>query len=169
MVRELKRTSKRDMEKVPMTTDGYARLEAELRQLKSVDRHHVIREIAAAREHGDLSENAEYHAAKERQGMIEARLRELEDKVSRAEVIDVSNLSGEDVKFGASVTLADEDTDEESTYRLVGADEADIKQGLLSITSPLARALIGKTVGDSVEVTTPKGSRSYEILKVKFG
>ena len=157
------------MEKVPMTVSSHAKLEDELKRLKTVDRPEVIREIAAAREHGDLSENAEYHAAKERQGLIEARVAELEYKVSRAQVIDVSLLSGTTVKFGAKVKLADEDTDEKSSYRLVGADEADIKEGLLSITSPLARALIGKSKGDSVEVTTPTGSKSYEILSVKFG
>jgi transcription elongation factor GreA len=156
------------MEKVPMTAEGFTRLETELRQLKAVERPEIIREIAAAREHGDLSENAEYHAAKERQGLIEKRVMELEDKVSRAQVIDVSQLSGKDIKFGATVKLADEDTDEESVYQIVGADEADIKTGLLSITSPLARALIGKTKGDSVEVMTPKGSKSYEILRVKY-
>ena len=128
----------------------------------------MIRAIAEAREHGDLSENAEYHAARERQSFIEGRLLELEDKVGRAEVIDVSKLSGSAVKFGATVTLADEDTDEEQTYQIVGEDESDIKEGLLSVTSPLARALIGKTVGDMVEVPTPGGSKSYEVVKVEF-
>ena len=157
------------MEKVPMTTAGHSRLESELKRLKTIERPEVIREIAAAREHGDLSENAEYHAAKERQGLIEARVAELEDKVSRAQIIDVTQLSGKTIKFGATIKLADEDTDEKSTYQIVGADEANIKEGLLSVTSPLARALIGKAKGDSVEVTTPTGSKSYEILSVKFG
>jgi len=128
----------------------------------------VIRAISEAREHGDLSENAEYHAAKERQGWIETRILEVEDKLSRAEVIDVSKLSGDKVKFGATVVLADEDTDEESTYQIVGADEADIKSGLLSITAPLARALVGKAAGESVEVSTPGGAKAYEIVSVDF-
>jgi transcription elongation factor GreA len=156
------------MQKVPMTAAGFARLEEEYRRLKSVDRPEVIVAIAEAREHGDISENAEYHAARERQSFIEGRLLELEDKISRAEVIDPATLNGKDVKFGATVTLADDDTDEKSTYQIVGEDEADIKDRRLSITSPLARALIGKKVGDSVEVTTPGGSKSYEITKVRF-
>lgn len=156
------------MEKVPMTAAGYSRLQEELRHLKAVERPAVIKAIAEAREHGDLSENAEYHAARERQGFIEGRVMELEDKISRAEVIDVSKLSGEYIKFGATLTVADEDTDEETTYQIVGQDESDIKQGLLSITSPLARALIGKSVGDMVEVSTPGGSKSYEIVKVEY-
>ncbi len=151
-----------------MTAAGYARLEAELKHLKNVERPDVIRALAEAREHGDLSENAEYHAARERQSFIEGRVRELDDKLSRADVIDVSKLSGKDVKFGATVKLADEDTDEKSTYQLVGADESDIKDGRLSITSPLARALIGKGIGDSVHVTTPAGSKAYEIIAVKY-
>ncbi len=155
-------------DKVPMTADGFARLEAELKHLKNVARPEVITAIAEAREHGDLSENAEYHAARERQSFIEGRVGELEDKMARAQVIDVSKLSGKVVKFGAKVTLVDEDTDEEMTYQLVGEDEADVKQGLLGITSPIARSIIGKTVGDSVEVTTPKGVKGYEILKVRF-
>lgn len=155
-------------DKVPMTLSGYQRLEEELKNLKSNERPAIIKAIAEAREHGDLSENAEYHAARERQSFIEGRILELEDKVGRAEVIDVAKLDGKDVKFGATVTLVDEDTDEEARYQIVGEDEADIKAGLLSITSPLARALIGKTVGDSVEVTTPKGSKSYEIIKVLY-
>ncbi len=157
------------MQKIPMTADGFRRLEDELRTLKTVERPAVIRAIAEARAHGDLSENAEYHAAKEKQGFIEARVAEIEDKLSRAEVIDVSKLSGKDVKFGATVTIADEDTDEELTYQIVGADESDIKQHRLSISSPLARALIGKKPGDSVEVAAPGGSKAYEIVKVKFG
>ena len=156
------------MQKVPMTVAGFGRLEAELKHLKSVERSAVIRAIASAREHGDLSENAEYHAAKERQGFIESRVLELEDKLRRAEVIDVSKLSGSQIKFGASVVLADEDTDEKLTYQIVGADEADIKAGLLSITSPLARTLISKSAGESVEVTTPGGSKSYEIVSVAY-
>lgn len=156
------------MQRIPMTAAGYQRLEAELKHLKSVERPAVIRAISEAREHGDLSENAEYHAAKERQGWIESRVMDLEDKLRRAEVIDVSKLSGDKVKFGATVVLADEDSDEESTYQLVGADESDIKAGLLSITSPLARALLGKGAGESVEVTTPGGSKAYEIVSVAF-
>jgi len=155
-------------EKIPMTADGFARLEAELKHLKNVARPEVITAIAEAREHGDLSENAEYHAARERQSFIEGRVGELEDKMARAQVIDVSKLSGKVVKFGATVTLVDEDTDEEMTYQLVGEDEADVKQGRIGITSPIARAIIGKTVGDSVEVTTPKGVKGYEVLKVRF-
>jgi transcription elongation factor GreA len=151
-----------------MTPEGYARLEEELRHLKSVERPAVIRAIAEAREHGDLSENAEYHAARERQSFIEGRLAELEDKISRAEVIDVSKLSGRQVKFGATVTLVDEDTEEKAAYQIVGQDESDIKTKRLSITSPLARALIGKQVGETVEVSTPGGSKSYEIVKVQF-
>jgi len=156
------------MQKIPMTADGYARLEEELRHLKSVERPAVIRAIAEARDHGDLSENAEYHAARERQSFIEGRLGELEDKISRADVIDVAKLSGKQVKFGATVTLVDEDTDEKTAYQIVGQDEADIKTKRHSITSPLARALIGKQVGESVEVATPGGSKVYEIVKVQF-
>src|SRR5262249_28720578 len=156
------------MEKIPMTADGYARLEAELKHLKSTERPAVIRAIAEARDHGDLSENAEYHAARERQSFIEGRVAELEDKIARAEVIDVSKLSGKAIKFGAKVTLADEDTDEESTYQIVGAEEADIDKGRLSVTSPLARALIGKQTGDSIEVTTPRGSKAYEIIRPRY-
>jgi len=156
------------MEKVPMTDRGFTRLSDELRRLKTVERPAVIRALEEARGHGDLSENAEYHAAKERQAYIEGRVMEIEDKLSRAAVIDVGKLSGDGVKFGATVTLADEDTDEESTYQIVGVDEADIKSGLLSVTSPLARALIGKNVGDSVEVSAPGGAKSYEIVKVHY-
>jgi transcription elongation factor GreA len=156
------------MQRIPMTADGYTRLEEELRHLKSVERPAVIRAIAEAREHGDLSENAEYHAARERQSFIEGRLGELEDKISRADVIDVSKLSGAQIKFGATVTLVDEDTDEKTAYQIVGQDESDIKTKRLSITSPLARALIGKQVGETVEVSTPGGSKSYEIVKVQF-
>jgi transcription elongation factor GreA len=156
------------MTKIPMTADGYARLEEELRHLKGVARPEVIRAIAEAREHGDISENAEYHAARERQSFIEGRLAELEDKISRAEIIDPATLSGKQVKFGAHVTLIDEDTEEKSVYQIVGEDEADIKAKRLAITSPLARALVGKAVGDQVEVVTPGGSKSYEISKVAF-
>jgi transcription elongation factor GreA len=157
------------MNKVPITADGYNRLQEELKRLKSIERPAIIKQIAEAREHGDLSENAEYHAARERQGFIEGRLMELEDKIARAEVIDVSKLSGRTVKFGATVKLADEETDEEQTFQIVGEDEADVGQGRLSISSPLARALIGKTVSDSVEVSTPRGAKSYEVVDVKFG
>ena len=157
------------MNKVPITADGYNRLQEELKRLKSIERPAIIKQIAEAREHGDLSENAEYHAARERQGFIEGRLMELEDKIARAEVIDVAKLSGKSVKFGATVKLADEETDEEQTFQIVGEDEADVGQGLLSITSPLARALIGKGKGDSVEVSTPRGAKSYEVVGVTFG
>jgi len=156
------------MDKIPMTAAGYNRLQEELKTLKTVERPAVIRAIAEAREHGDLSENAEYTAARERQSFIEGRVLELEDKISRAEVIDPSRLSGSVIKFGATVTLADEDTDEEVTYQIVGQDESDIKAGFLSVTAPLARALIGKTDGDTVEVTTPAGSKSYEVVKVEY-
>jgi transcription elongation factor GreA len=156
------------MLKVPMTADGFVRLEEELKNLKSVERPAVIRAIAEAREHGDLSENAEYHAARERQSFIEGRVMELEDKISRAEIIDVAKLTGDQVKFGATVTLIDEDTDEKTVYQIVGEDEADISSRRLAVTAPLARALINKAVGESVEVTTPGGSKSYEIAKVQF-
>ncbi len=151
-----------------MTAQGWASLEEELKHLKTVARPDVIRSIAEAREHGDLSENAEYHAARERQSFIEGRVAELEDKMARAEVIDIATLSGDTVKFGATVTLVDEDTDEKIRYQLVGELEADVKGGRLAITAPLARAIIGKQVGDSVEVNTPKGEKSYEILKVAY-
>jgi len=156
------------MNKIPMTSEGYSRLQDELKRLKSVDRPAIIKAIAEARDHGDLSENAEYHAARERQGFIEGRLMELEDKIARAEVIDVSKLSGSVVKFGATVTLADEETDEEQTFQIVGEDEADVSQGRLSVTSPLARALIGKQIGESVEVSTPRGAKAYELVTVAF-
>jgi transcription elongation factor GreA len=154
--------------KIPMTQQGYNKLEDELRHLKSVERPTVIKAIADAREHGDLSENAEYHAARERQGFIEGRISELEDKTSRADIIDPSKISGDQVKFGATVTLLDEDTGETVTYQVVGSDESDIKQGFLSITSPLARAIIGKSVSDSIEVITPNGSKAYSIKKIEF-
>lgn len=151
-----------------MTAGGYEALEAELKRLKQVDRPAVIQAISAAREHGDLSENAEYHAAKEKQSFIETRVIELEDKISRAQVIDVSKLSGTVVKFGAIITLVDTDTDEEQVFQIVGVDEANVKEGRLSVSSPVARAMIGKTIGDEIEVTTPGGHKSYEILQVKF-
>ena len=157
------------MEKFPMSLDGYNRLEAELKRLKTEERPEIIKAIAAAREHGDLSENAEYHAARERQAFVEGRVGELEEKIRGAEVIDVKTLKGsKDVKFGATVRLADEDTDEKNTYQIVGEHEADIKAGRLSITSPLARALINKKAADSVEVTTPNGVKSYEVISVRF-
>lgn len=156
------------MEKVPITSEGFQSLEVELRQLKTTERPNVIQAIAEAREHGDLSENAEYHAAKEKQGFIETRIIDLEDKISRADVIDVTRLSGSSIKFGATIALIDEDTDEESAYKIVGEEEAEIREGKLSYTSPLARSLIGKEAGDRVEVTTPRGSKAYEILKVSF-
>ncbi len=156
------------MDRVPMTLEGYKNLEEELHRLKAVERPRIIQAIAEARAHGDLSENAEYHAAKEAQGLNESRVAELEDKFSRAEVIDPAGLSGANVKFGATVTLVDEDTEEKVKYKIVGDLEASVKDGKISISSPIARALIGKTKGDKVEVTTPKGSRSYEILKVEW-
>jgi transcription elongation factor GreA len=155
------------MEKIPLTAKGFAKLDAELRRLKSVDRPEVIRAIAEAREHGDLSENAEYHAARERQSFIEGRIKELEAMIGRSEVIDVSRLSGP-VKFGATVVLLDEDTEEEKTFQIVGEAEASVEEGLLNMKSPLARALIGREPGDSVEVRTPGGLRSYEIRTVSF-
>ncbi len=151
-----------------MTAVGYARLEKELKQLKSVERPAVIAAISEARAHGDLKENAEYHAAKEKQSFIEGRLQELESVISRAEIIDVAALSGETVKFGAVVTLIDEETEEEITYQIVGDYEADINRGLISTSAPIGRALIGKKQGTSVEVITPKGVRFYEILTIAF-
>jgi transcription elongation factor GreA len=156
------------MERIPMTAEGYKTLEDEIYHLKNVERHEIIKLIAEARAHGDLSENAEYHAAKERQAFIEGRVLELEDKLSRADIIDISKLSGSTVKFGATVTLIDEDNDAKVKYQLVGDLEANAKKGRISISSPIARALIGKTKGDTVEVTAPGGARSYEILKVEF-
>ncbi|MEQ1578647.1 MAG: transcription elongation factor GreA [Hyphomicrobium sp.] len=156
------------MERVPITVEGFKQLEAELQRLKAEERPRIIQAISEARSHGDLSENAEYHAAKEAQGMNEARVAELEDKVNRADIVDVTKLSGSTIKFGATVTLVDEDTDEKVKYKIVGDTEASIKDGKVSISSPIARALIGKSKGDSAEVTTPKGSRSYEILKVEW-
>lgn len=156
------------MTKVPMTEAGYARLQDELRRLKTIDRPAVIKAIAEARDHGDLSENAEYHAARERQSFIEGRVLELEDKIARAEVIDVRKLNGTQVKFGATVVLADEDTSEETTYQIVGEDEADIRLGLIAVTSPIARALVGKQEGDIADVAAPGGVRSYEIVAVRY-
>ena len=156
------------MDRVPMTLEGYKKVEEELQRLKAVERPRIIQAIAEARAHGDLSENAEYHAAKEAQGLNESRVAELEDKFTRAEVIDSSSLSGTNIKFGATVTLVDEDTEDKVKYKIVGDLEASVKDGKISISSPIARALIGKTKGDKVEVTTPKGSRSYEILKVEW-
>ena len=156
------------MEKVPMTIEGFKKLEAELHRLKVEERPRIIQQIADAREHGDLSENAEYHAAKEAQGLNEAKVAEIEDKIGRAEVIDTSKLTGTKVKFGATVALEDEDSGDKVKYKLVGEDEADVRDGKISITSPIARALIGKAKGDSAEVTTPRGTRSYEILKIEY-
>jgi transcription elongation factor GreA len=156
------------MERVPMTTEGFAVLEAELQRLKSEERPRIINAIAEARAHGDLSENAEYHAAKEAQGMNEAKVADLEDKLSRADVIDPTKMSGDTIKFGATVKLVDIDSDEEVVYKLVGELEAAVKEGKVSITSPIARALIGKSVGDDVEVTTPKGHKSYEVLAIDW-
>jgi transcription elongation factor GreA len=155
------------MEKIPLTAKGFAKLDAELKRLKSVERPQIIKAIAEAREHGDLSENAEYHAARERQSFVEGRIKELEAMLGRSEVIDVSRLSGP-IKFGATVVLLDEDNEEEKTYQIVGEAEADLEHGLLNLKSPLARALIGKEPGDSVEVRTPGGLRSYEIRTVSF-
>lgn len=156
------------MQKIPMTAEGHEALDAELKHLKSVERPAVIQAISEAREHGDLSENAEYHAAKERQGWIEGRLQELEDKLARAQVIDTSKMGGDTVKFGATVTVVDEDTDKEASYKIVGEDEADVKSGKISLSSPIARAMINKDVGDVIEVNAPGGVKSYEILKVEW-
>jgi transcription elongation factor GreA len=157
------------MDKHPMTPEGHDRLRDELRRLKQDERPRVIQEIAAAREHGDISENAEYCAAKDRQGLLEARIKEIEAKLSRADVIDPSRVSTDRIQFGARVTVVDEDTEKETTYQIVGADEGDVQSGRLSFSSPLARALIGKTVGQTVEISTPAGTRSYEIMKVRYG
>ena len=151
-----------------MTAEGYRVLDEELRRLKTTERPAVIAAISEARSHGDLSENAEYHAAKERQGWIEGRIAEIEDKISRAQVIDVSKLSGSQVKFGATVTVVDEDTEDEARYQIVGEHEADVRAGKVSIASPIARAMIGKEKGDTVEVNTPSGVKAYEIIKVEW-
>jgi transcription elongation factor GreA len=156
------------MEKIPMTAEGYAALDAEMKRLKTVERPSVIQAIAEARAHGDLSENAEYHAAKDRQSFIEGRLAELEDKIARSQIIDVTKLSGKQVKFGATVNLLDEDSGAKSKYKIVGEDESDVSQGKISVTSPIARALIGKEEGDVIEVMAPGGAKSYEIVKVKY-
>ncbi len=155
-------------QKLPMTERGFRQLQEELKTLKTVERPQVIKDIADARRHGDLSENAEYHAAREKQGFIESRILELEDRISRAEVIDVSKLSGSQIFFGATVTLIDEETEEKLVYQIVGEDEADIKAGRLSIDAPLARSLVGKSKGDVLEVVTPRGHKSYEILGVVY-
>ena len=156
------------MERVPMTIEGFRTLETELQRLKSEERPRIIQAISDARAHGDLSENAEYHAAKEQQGFNEARVADIEDRISRADVIDTSKLSGTTIKFGATVTLVDEDTDEKVKYKIVGDSEASVKDGKISISSPIARALIGKSKNDTAEVTTPKGARSYQILKIEW-
>jgi transcription elongation factor GreA len=156
------------MEKVPMTAEGHAAMMIEVKHLKTVERPRIIKAIEEARSHGDLSENAEYHAAKEQQGWTEARVAELEDKLSRAEIIDITKLSGDTVMFGAKVTLIDEETDDTSSYQIVGEFEADVKKGKISVSSPIARAIIGKKMGDSVEVNTPGGGKSYEIAKVAW-
>ena len=156
------------MDTIPMTAAGYAVIEEELKHRQRVERPRIIQQITDARTHGDLSENAEYHAAKESQSLNEGRIAELEDRLARAEVIDVSKLSGETIKFGATVTLVDEDTDEKKVWQLVGEPEADAKKGRISITSPLARALIGKAKGASIEVVTPGGAKAYEVKKVEW-
>ena len=151
-----------------MTAGGFAALDEELKRLKTVERPAVIGAISEARSHGDLSENAEYHAAKDRQGWIEGRIAEIEDRMARAQIIDVTKLSGAQVKFGATVTVVDEDTEEKSRYQIVGEHEADVKDGRISVTSPLSRAMIGKEVGEVVEVNTPGGVKAYEILKIEW-
>jgi transcription elongation factor GreA len=156
------------MEKVPITPEGYSKLRDELAHLKSVERPAIAKAIGVARDHGDLSENAEYHAAKEKQGFIEGRIKELEAKIALAEVIDASKLVGSKIAFGATVKLSNADTDEEVTYRIVGVDEADLKNGTISISSPLARALLGREAGDEVRVRMPGGERTYEVLDVVF-
>ena len=157
------------MARIPMTAPGHAAMAAELQRRQQVERPRIIQAIAEARAHGDLSENAEYHAAKEMQSLNEGRIAELGDKLARAEVIDVTKLAGSTVKFGATVRVVDEDTEEERSFQIVGEDEADVKAGRVSITSPMARAMVGKGVGDAVEVTTPGGGKRYEILAVGFG
>ncbi|BDX00372.1 transcription elongation factor GreA [Maricaulis maris] len=156
------------MNKIPMTVAGQIALDEELKRLKTIERPAVIAAISEAREHGDLSENAEYHAAKERQGWIEGRVQELEDKLARAQVIDITKMSGDTVKFGATVTVLDEDTEQEATYQIVGEDEADVKAGKISISSPIARSMINKEVGDVAEVNAPGGLKSYEIMSVSW-
>ena len=156
------------MDKVPMTAEGYQALDEELKRLKRRERPTAIAAIAEARTHGDLSENAEYHAAKERQGWIESRIASIEDQLARAQIIDVSKLSGDQVKFGATVSVVDEDTEEAARYQIVGEHEADVRSGKISIASPIARAMIGKEIGDVVEVNTPGGVKAYEILKIEW-
>ena len=156
------------MERIPMTAEGHAALQAELKVLKSVERPSIIAAISEARSHGDLSENADYHAAKEKQSFIEGRISELDDKLARADVIDISKLGGKKVRFGATVTIIDVDTEEKFTYKIVGEDEANVKGGKISVTSPLARALIGKEAGEEAEVAAPSGARAYEISKVVY-
>jgi transcription elongation factor GreA len=156
------------MEKVPMTVEGYRSLDEDLKRLKTLERPAVIAAISEARAHGDLSENAEYHAAKERQGWIEGQIADIEDKMARAQVIDVSKLSGKQIKFGATVSVIDEDTEEKARYQIVGEHEADVKRGRVSVTSPIARAIIGKETGDVVEVNTPGGVKAYAIVKVEW-
>ncbi|WP_174804663.1 transcription elongation factor GreA [Methylobacterium haplocladii] len=157
------------MDKVPITVRGFAAMEEELKHRQQVERPRIVAAISEARAHGDLSENAEYHAAKEAQSHNEGRVLELESMIARAEIIDVSKLSGDRIKFGATVKLIDDDTEEEKTYQIVGEPEADVHAGRVSITSPIARALIGKGAGDTVEVTTPSGGKSYEVVAVKYG
>lgn len=156
------------MEKIPMTTQGYNNLEQELKKLKTIDRPEVIEAIAEARAHGDLSENAEYHAARERQSFIEGRIKELEAVISNAQIIEPSSLSGDTIKFGATITVADEETDEEMKFQIVGQYESDADRNMFSITSPIAKAMIGKSSGDSVEVRTPGGIKNYEILEIAY-
>jgi transcription elongation factor GreA len=156
------------MERVPITLEGLKNLEEELQRLKAVERPRIIAAISEARAHGDLSENAEYHAAKEQQGMNEARVSEIEDKINRAEVIDISKMSGDTIKFGATVTLSDEDSGDKVTYTIVGDTEANLRDRKISISSPIGKALIGKSKGESVDVTTPKGTRTFEVLKVSW-
>lgn len=157
------------MEKIPLTAIGFTRLEAELKTLKSVERPAVIKAIAEAREHGDLSENAEYHAAREKQSFIEGRIQMLEATVSRADIIDIAKFKGSDtIRFGATVTLYDEEIDEEITYQIVGAEEADLKHGRLSLSAPISKALMGKKIGDTIEVHTPKGKRAYDVVTVDY-
>jgi len=156
------------MERIPMTAEGHAALQAELKVLKSVERPSIIAAISEARSHGDLSENAEYHAAKEKQSFIEGRIGELDDKLARADIIDISKLGGKKIRFGATVTIVDVDSGEKFTYKIVGEDEANVKEGKISITSPLARALIGKEEGDEAEVAAPSGARAYEVSKVIY-
>ncbi len=156
------------MERIPMTAEGHASLQAELKMLKSVERPSIIAAISEARSHGDLSENAEYHAAKEKQSFIEGRISELDDKLARADIIDISKLGGKKIRFGATVTIIDVDSEEKATYKIVGEDEANVKEGKISVTSPIARAMIGKEEGEEAEVSAPSGARAYEISKVVY-